>query len=183
MEVAFQCPANACQRMFIAEYNATTAHGGLECTLKDIYPRRFVAHTFDDEVRTLSNDFCNIFNQASAAENYGLDQVCGPGYRKALEFLIKDYLCSKDAKNAETIKATALGVCIKDHVADANVKRCADLATWLGNDETHYVRKWTDRGLADLKTLIRLTLHWIQNELLTTKYQDSMRKDQPPKPD
>jgi hypothetical protein len=31
-----------------------------------------------------------IAQQASDAEQYGLDQIAGVGYRKALEFLIKD---------------------------------------------------------------------------------------------
>ena len=33
-----------------------------------------------------------MLSQAETAEKYGLTLVCGPGYRKALEFLIKDYV-------------------------------------------------------------------------------------------
>jgi hypothetical protein len=40
-------------------------------------------------------------------------------------------------------------------------------AAWLGNDETHYGRKWEGKDLTDLKKLISLTLNWIQAEELT----------------
>ena len=47
-------------------------------------------------------------------------------------------------------------------------------AIWLGNDETHYERKWVDKDIDDLKTLIDLTLHWINYETLTEQYKESM---------
>lgn len=43
-------------------------------------------------------------------------------------------------------------------------------AVWLGNDETHYVRKWEEKDVNDLKLLVRLTVNWIDNVLLTKKY-------------
>jgi hypothetical protein len=45
----------------------------------------------------------------------------------------------------------------------------------LGNDETHYVRKWEDKDLTDLKTVIELTLHWIEMAEMT----DSVMNDMP----
>ena len=45
---------------------------------------------------------------------------------------------------------------------------------WLGNDETHYVRKWEEKDIRDLKILIRLTESWIQNSILTDKYLREM---------
>lgn len=44
----------------------------------------------------------------------------------------------------------------------------------LGNDEIHFIRKWTDKDIDDLKVLIRLAMTWIENEVLTKKYLDSM---------
>lgn len=32
---------------------------------------------------------------------------------------------------------------------------------WLGNDETHYVRRWEEKDLSDLKRLISMTVSWI----------------------
>ncbi len=47
-------------------------------------------------------------------------------------------------------------------------------AVWLGNDQTHYLRKWEDKDLADLKRLIQLTLHWIEMDELTKKTLEDM---------
>jgi len=48
-------------------------------------------------------------------------------------------------------------------------------AVWLGNDETHYLRKWEQKDLTDLKNLIGLTVHWIEMEELT----ETVMKDMP----
>jgi hypothetical protein len=95
--------------------------------------------------------------------------VSGPGYRKALKFLIKDYLASlqptEEAK--KEIADMPLMGCIKKYVTDSRMRITAERATWLGNDETHYIRKWEDKDLNDMKNLIQLTCYWIQSEHLT----------------
>ena len=40
-------------------------------------------------------------------------------------------------------------------------------AVWLGNDETHYLRKWDGKDLKDLESLIQLTCYWIMSDQLT----------------
>jgi hypothetical protein len=52
----------------------------------------------------------------------------------------------------------------------------AKRATWLGNDETHYVRTWEGKDLKDLKTLIRLTIHWVEMEAETERYEQEMQE-------
>ena len=119
--------------------------------------------------------FTRIYNQALAVEGIGYDQLCGVGYRKALEFLIKDYCISKNPDRSDEIKKKFLGTCIDSFVTDPNTKSCAKRATWLGNDETHYNREWTALGVQDLKTLIQLTLYWISSEILTKQYEHGMK--------
>jgi hypothetical protein len=58
------------------------------------------------------------------------------------------------------------------------LKTTASRATWLGNDETHYVRKWEDKDLNDLKKLIDLTVHWVSAEILTGELAVSMPEPQ-----
>ena len=62
-----------------------------------------------------------------------------------------------------------LGKCINEHIENQKLKDIAKRATWLGNDETHYVRKWQGKNITDLKLLIDLTVHWIETEILTEK--------------
>jgi hypothetical protein len=117
-----------------------------------------------------------VFVQASAAEQYQLAQVAGPGCRKSLEFLVKDYCISVHPDKRDTIMATLLGPCIQTYVDDQNIKDCARMAAWLGNDETHYERRWVDKDISDLKTLIELTTNWIRNHVLTRRYLEGMPK-------
>jgi len=122
--------------------------------------------------------FPEIYAQAIAAESYGLDQVAGGGYRKALEFLVKDYCISINRDAEAEIKSSYLGVCIKKYIDNPQVKLCAERAAWLGNDEIHYERRWTDKDIVNLKELIMLTMNWIHSSILTRKYADDMPKDQ-----
>jgi hypothetical protein len=130
--------------------------------------------TFPELVAEVSPTFVLIFNQAMVAEAQELDQLVGIGLRKALEFLIKDYLIQETPGEADAIKKAMLGTCINNYVTDQNVKTCAERATWLGNDETHYTRKWETQDIQDLKRLVRLTTNWIDNALATKKYMAEM---------
>lgn len=127
-----------------------------------------VGRTFPEEVGASSPSFVTIYNQSAQAEASGLLEVAGPGYRKALEFLVKDYLTAlepeEDAKNA--IAKSTLHACI-EKIEDKRVKAAAGAAKLVGNDETHYVRKQEDQDINDLKRFIDITIHWLQLELET----------------
>lgn len=176
-EVIFSCPQKQCGRAFIARYfRSMDAQRRLlpVAKLQGIGPKNPKQPEIPQEVKTVSPLYVEVSGQAVAAEAYGLDQIAGVGFRKALEFLVKDFCVSKNPGKAEEIKKSLLGTCISEFVDDTNVKQCAKLATWLGNDETHYVRKWEEKDIRDLKILIRLTESWIQNSILTDKYLREM---------
>ena len=67
-----------------------------------------------------------------------------------------------------------LSTCIAKYVDSPQVRLCAQRAAWLGNDETHYVRKWIDKDINNLKELITLTINWIHSSILTKKYVSDM---------
>ncbi|MBV9127212.1 MAG: DUF4145 domain-containing protein [Verrucomicrobia bacterium] len=141
----------------------------------DLTPASIQKPPIEEHVARISPTFVKIYSQAIAAESHKLDEIAGVGLRKALEFLIKDYCIYKHPNKAADIKSTALGNCIKHFVADTNIKQCSERATWLGNDETHYVRVWDLHDINDLKVLIKLTHNWISNELLTERYLKEMQ--------
>lgn len=125
--------------------------------------------SFSDTIKGISPSFITIYNQAFYAEQFFLDQICGVGYRKALEFLIKDYLMQEidDEAKKESIKSKFLYNCIQEDVTDSRIKEVAKRAVWLGNDETHYTRRWVEKDVSNLKQLIDLTIRWIENEVET----------------
>jgi len=44
----------------------------------------------------------------------------------------------------------------------------------ISSPPLHYQRRWEDKDLQNLKELIRLTINWMDNSLLTRKYHDDM---------
>lgn len=47
-------------------------------------------------------------------------------------------------------------------------------AAWLGNDETHYERRWVGKDLVDLKKLIAAVEHFIAMEVLVKELPAEM---------
>ncbi|MFW1430279.1 DUF4145 domain-containing protein [Vibrio parahaemolyticus] len=177
LELVYRCTRNECGRLFISSFIRTTMQGKIRVGVfkyQNSSPVSVKNEQFQEEIKQVSPSFCEIFNQASAAEQYGLNEIAGVAYRKSLEFLIKDYCINKHKESADNIRALQLAKVIGQYVSDSNIKECAKRATWLGNDETHYVRKWGDKDLSDLKILIRLTLGWVLNCILTEKYLSEM---------
>jgi hypothetical protein len=171
-EVLFQCPRHACQHLFLARYYDKYGYGSYD--LIECVPETRQTTVFSKRIQKVSPVFCEIYDQASKAEQMQLLQVCGPGYRKSLEFLIKDYVSELNPSEADKVKEMRLAQCIEKYVADVNIKETAKRAVWLGNDETHYLRKWEDKDLQDLKKLIGLTTHWIEAQKLTEELLQSM---------
>jgi hypothetical protein len=164
------CPNNTCNSHFVLVRNK---EGKYVKVLPNSIPS---SKEFSEIINTISPTFSTIYNQAYHAEQASLDQVCGVGYRKALEFLIKDYLISKeeDETKKENIKKKFLNNCIQENVQNENIKNVAKRAVWLGNDETHYIRKWADKDVSHLKQLIELTIKWIESEVETERVLQEM---------
>jgi len=175
VDVAFQCTRASCRLVFVGRYRGHSASGN-PFTLEEAVPLMFRETSFSDEIAAASPMFVSVYNQAMEAEAAGLDQLVGMGLRKALEFLIKDFAVGQAGTDAEKeqIKKKLLGQAIKDHIKDAAVKEAAKRATWLGNDETHYLRKWETKDITDLKKLVRLTVNAVENVLLTAHYAKEM---------
>lgn len=168
-----QCTNPTCRNMFITQFSTV---GVRKPVFTKILPTALPEkRTYSNIISELSPNFCEIYNQAYIAEQTNLMQICGTGYRKSLEFLIKDYLISTLPEDQhEAIKNKFLNNCIRDNISNINIKTVASRAVWLGNDETHYTRKWEDKDINDLKSIIELTLHWIESEIRTQKLLEDM---------
>lgn len=180
LQAVFRCPLERCQSLFIASYRISVwpAEQGTAILKGSHVPRYVEPRTFSDNISAISPDFCTIFKEAVTAEAGGLRSICGVGYRKAIEILIKDFLIrhvfASDPEQQNMIRTTFLGPCINKHVANEWLRAAAERAVWLGNDETHYQRKWADRDLEDLKALIKITVSWVDLEMESDKYNHQM---------
>ncbi|PGY28474.1 hypothetical protein COE20_10830 [Bacillus cereus] len=175
MEIVFQCPKNSCQSVYIAEYEELYA-GAAEWTYFKSKPSGFKGKEFTSEIGQVSQSFIEIYHQSEQAESEGLNHIAGMGYRKALEFLIKDYLINSEGQNRNEIEKKLLGKCINENISEQRIKDAANRAAWLGNDETHYVRRWVDKDVNDLKILIDLTVYWISAEITQARFLVEMQK-------
>ncbi|GHB64067.1 hypothetical protein GCM10007390_17430 [Persicitalea jodogahamensis] len=127
------------------------------------------------EQRPFYKSFLKIYSQSYSAENYKLFEIAGMGFRKALEFLLKDYAIYLMPEQEEAIIKAALGNVININLKNfPTLVELAKRATWLGNDETHYLRRWEDKDISDLKRLIILTAHTIEQTEMIKQYLDEM---------
>lgn len=176
--VLLECPN--CGQVFIVSYRDVLV-AGEEGTpyylykLEDIFPKEPETKKFDDEIENISEKFIITYNQSQIAEIYKLDQIAGMGYRKSIEYLIKDYIIHNKPDKEETVKNMMLGQCISTMIENPKIQKMAKGATWLGNDATHYVQKWEDKDIDDLKRLIDLTVYWIIYEEKTKEYEEIMK--------
>jgi hypothetical protein len=177
LQILYRCPSTPCGLSFIATYRSVL-QGGTRDTyyffLERLDPRTAREPAISEPVRKVSPAFVTIYGQALQAEKSGLDQIAGCGFRRAVEFLIKDYLIHKNPADADRIRQMFLGNCISTYISDENIKACAARATWLGNDQTHYERRYELHDINHLKGLIDLTQYWISSELLTQKYKEDI---------
>jgi len=171
-ELFMSCPNNECLKSFIGYYRFIASNHIVY--MNQTTQGKLIGKEFSEHIIAVSPNFKIIYNEAFIAEQQDLKEICGVGYRKALEFLIKDYAKSKFGDKSEEIEKNMLAKVIGEYVTDVNIKSVAKRAVWLGNDETHYVRKWEGKDLNDLKRLIDLTVHWIEMEALTASFEEEM---------
>ncbi|CDQ38913.1 DUF4145 domain-containing protein [Virgibacillus salexigens] len=168
-ELLCGCPREVCRSLFFAVYEGTN-----NPIFSRFYPYSKVEKDFPEEVIELSPDFVEIYSQAYHSEQEGLDMICGVGYRKALEHLIKDFTIQQYPDDADKIEKMPLQQCIQKYIEQSDIKDMAERAVWLGNDETHYVRKWGDKDIKDLKNLIDLTVYYLSMTLKARQYREEM---------
>jgi len=178
LELVFRCPKQRCDHLFVAYYHPVrpgVSMGDYFVLSGSRLPLKLEYKEFSDIIKNISKQFDRIYNQAMLAEENGLDQICGPGYRRALEFLVKDYLIAQSPHEESKMKEMWLGNAMQK-INNENIKICAQRAVWLGNDETHYVRIWEDKDIENLKGLIGLVVSWIESEEKTKKYKEEMKE-------
>ena len=161
--ITLLCPS--CFNSFIAQYKVPKElkYGSTNTAFFEfVGPQGHKEEVFSKTIENISPDFVNFYNQALTAEQMGLTDIAGPGYRKSLEFLVKDFAKRNYPDNVAEIEKAALAKCIKNYLDDSNLKKVVEAATWIGNDQTHYIQKHTDRNLDDLKIFINVALSYIE---------------------
>lgn len=153
-----------CEKTFLGNY-----HIGPYCDITDLRGFEPVydveEREFSKHIKALSPDFCSIYNQAYASQQYRLNDISGMAYRKALEFLVKDYAIMLQPNDKDNIVKAPLSRCINDYIDNNRIKKLAVASAWLGNDETHYERKFKDYNIDNLVEFINAIVSFIDSDI------------------
>ncbi|MDS2363623.1 DUF4145 domain-containing protein [Streptococcus pneumoniae] len=113
-----------------------------------------------------------IYVQSLKAEQEHLDLIAGIGYRKALEFFVKDFSILTNPDKKEKIT----NMLLKQVIEDEDLKTFALASTYIGNDEGHYYRKNPDKNLADLKKYIHGVIYYLEKRLIFLDAQELVNR-------
>lgn len=178
VQVILQCAAPECRSYFIGYYPPKTGPNPHKCL--DLKPQKACIKSFPEAVQKISPQFIAIYKEAEEAKSLGLVQIAGPGYRKAFEYLIKDYAKSLAPDKAGEINNKFSANVVNDFIPDKRIQSIAKRTLWLANDESHYLKKWADHDIEDLIALIRLTADWIDIEQVSKRYCEEMPEKELP---
>lgn len=161
----FFCPT--CEDCFFVSYDVIEDRDDMIGILCETFPFPQTKTVFSHGITSLSPDFVQIYQQSEQAENQNLHDICGMGYRKALEFLIKDFAIYSHPDKKSEIESPKLTLshCIDNYIDSEKIKTLAKASSWIGNDETHYTRKHEDYNIQDMKRFINTTAAFIEYEL------------------
>ena len=97
-----RCTHLSCRKYYALEYIYNSQ--GRENKLKSYSYRPPIKVDLPENIENVSPSFVEIYTQATKAEEEGLSQISGVGYRKSLEFLIKDYIIFLNPEIEESVK-------------------------------------------------------------------------------
>lgn len=164
--IIWTCPVDSCKKEVVTIYRFKETKGGVNhYEFKEFLngePQMPAWPQFvhelengnpDDPVTKEPSKFVEIYRQALTAEFKGLNEIAGIGFRRAFEFLIKDFAIMEHPNEKAEIMTLLLVPVIKKFYPPDYLP-IMERAAWLGNDETHYERKHPSYNLSDLKRVI-----------------------------
>ena len=162
-----------CDRISFAAYEETTfeENSGRTADLiaYQLYPQPTKQKEFSEDIKAKYPRFCSVYNEALLAEHNRLNEICGMGYRKALEILIKDYAIEKDPDKEEEIKKAFLANCINSYIKSDKIQALSKASAWIGNDETHYEKRHIEYSIQELKLFIDAVVATIETDIAYEK--------------
>jgi len=175
----WKCANHKCGKLFVALYQLVEGQPKLIRFLNGLpkgpdWPKPIVElKSFNGEENQQSN-FIKTYLQSSEAESFGLDELAGMGYRKAIEYLVKDWAIQNNPASKEEIEKSWLGAVIKKYY-EGDLKEILDRATWLGNDQAHYNKLFEEFDIDVLKELIDLIMVELDREYKKAHYIEMIK--------
>lgn len=180
-EVGFFARCTNCSKIyeniFYIRYSVT---GGLEkSSIFQSAKNPDINIDIPENIIELSSQFSDTYTQALKAEKMNLNELVGMGLRKAIEFLTKDFAIKLNPDNTEKIEKMPLSQVINNELSNSleDISILLKNATWLGNDETHYIKKFPDKDISDMKRYISAAIKLIDSKLEVIKLKEEMQQN------
>ena len=138
-------------------------------TSQSTFPAKSSCKDIYEDIRNISPKFYDVYKQSLIAKNSGLSELYGMGFRKAIEYLVKDFAISENPDKQSAIESSTLHSCIETYFKDSDARTDLLACKWLGNNETHYVNSNDSDDVRLLENLIEDTLYYIHRELRNKK--------------
>lgn len=153
---------NCCSKYFYATYK----YDNRKTIILDVFPH-LKPTMLPDNIQELSPRFANLYEQSYTAEQNGHLELSGSGYRNAIEVLLKDFAIKKLGAPKEDVCKMKLYDAIGTYLKEVNLETsAADVIRVLGNDYTHYQRKYDDIDFIVVKKYLEIFIQQIETKLL-----------------
>lgn len=146
--VCYEC--SSCGNYYIVTYDIVRKEkaGFVGSFCPEIRAPKF----YDDVLGKLSSKYLIACQQAMNAEFRGDLELAAIGYRSALECVVKDYAIKELGKPSEEVVGKSLFAAIGEYLSEQKeLLNTADVVRLLGNDYTHYERKYPEYDFDLLK--------------------------------
>lgn len=180
---AWKCSNDKCFRVFLASYKQAGSGFSFNRFLNGLpkgpdWPKPILDLKSGNRKEPESQEqtrFIKTYLQSLVAENSGLDELAGMGYRKAIEYLVKDWAIQTKAEDKEKIESSWLASVINDYYS-GDLKEILERASWLGNDQAHYNRIFEEFDIDILKELIALIMVELDRQHKKKHYIEAIQK-------
>lgn len=172
--VLFSCSAPDCGKFFTCQYKMD-AQGNLSRI--ELPYTALVGYHLPENLKIISPEFFKLYDEASKSEKFNLRNGAGMVYRKALEILVKDFAKLRNPDKENDIEGKPLGQVISDYFGDfPRIQTLAKASAWIGNDETHYVRKHKEYDIEDLKNFLNAAALFISADEMVDQANELINK-------
>ncbi|MDU6791728.1 MAG: hypothetical protein E6427_03320 [Anaerococcus sp.] len=119
---------------------------------------------FYPSIQDLSPNCIRLYKDSSFAYDHNMYDLAAMGYRKSLEYLIKDYAIKELNKPKEEVVKKSLYDSISSYMPLQQLINTADVVRLLAKDKTHYQEKYKEYDIEVLKKYLDIFLKLIDTD-------------------
>lgn len=137
-----------CKNVFVAEYVIKNRKVEFINSFPPLKDKQVV---IDKVLFECSPRFASLYQQSSKCYAQGLTDLAAMGFRSALECLIKDFAIKYTNAPENRVAKMSLSDVIIEFLDEKSIVNSADMVRLLGNDYTHFKRKYEEYDVETLK--------------------------------